>query len=220
MATIKADSDVTGLVLAGGRSTRFGDVTENKAVATFGERTLLERAVDVLAAATGQPPVIAVHAADQRERSARVLSGREVTFALDDPAFDGPLAGVFGGSPAVDSPWVFCCGCDMPLLSPDGIRWLVSCRRNESDASAALALQHPDGTVEPLHTLYRRSAVECARERLPRSAGPRALLAALDPVRAISVDAVPTEIPLRESLTNVNTRAALEEVSRQIAPER
>jgi len=122
MATIKADSDVTGLVLAGGRSTRFGDVTENKAVATFGERTLLERAVDVLAAATGQPPVIAVHAADQRERYAKVLSDREVTFALDDPAFDGPLAGVFGGSPAVDSPWVFCCGCDMPLLSPDGIQ--------------------------------------------------------------------------------------------------
>lgn len=214
------NSDVTGLVLAGGRSTRFGDASENKAVATFEERTLLGRVVDAVAAATDRPPVVAVRTPDQRERYASVLSDRTVTFTLDDPAFDGPVAGVFGGTTAVDSSWVFCCGCDMPLLSPEGIRWLLEHRQDGRPARAALTLHHPDGTLEPLHTVYRRSAVEATRDRLSRSAGPRALLAALDPVRTISVDAAPAAIPLRESLTNVNTRTALAEASHQIASER
>lgn len=213
------NSDVTGIVLAGGRSTRFGDATENKAVATFEEQTLLSRVVDAVAAATDRPPVVAVRTPDQRERYASVLSDRKVTFTLDDPAFDGPLAGMFGGTTAVDSSWVFCCGCDMPLLSPEGIRWLLEHRQDRSTSLAALTLQHPDGTLESLHTVYRRSAVESARDRLSRSAGPRALLTTLDPVRTVSVSAAPSEIPLRESLTNVNTRTALEEASRQIASE-
>jgi molybdopterin-guanine dinucleotide biosynthesis protein A len=212
-----ADPDVTGVVLAGGRSSRFGDADANKAVASLGGRTLLGRVVDSLADATDRSPVVAVRTAAQRETYAAALSDRSVAFARDDAGFDGPLAGVYGAADAVDAPWLFCCGCDMPLLSPAVVRWLVEALRDRvrarsgaSDASpAALAVCHPDGTPEPLHALYRTSAVERVRNRLPSSAGPRALLESLEPVVTVPVDAAPAGLPVEESTTNVNTRDEL-----------
>jgi len=208
-----ADPDVTGVVLAGGRSSRFGDADANKAVASLGGRTLLGRVVDSLAEATDRSPVVAVRTAAQRETYAAALSDRSVAFARDDAGFDGPLAGVFGAVDAVDAPWLFCCGCDMPLLSPAVVRWLVDALRDRGGASdaapAALAVRHPDGTPEPLHALYRTSAVERVRNRLPSAAGPRALLESLEPVVTVPVDAAPAGLPVEESTTNVNTRAEL-----------
>lgn len=211
---------VTGLVLAGGQSTRFGDADENKAVASVGERTSLGRVVDAVTAATGRSPVVAVRSDDQRRVYADALSDREVSFAFDDDGFEGPLAGIAGGADALDARWAFCCGCDMPLLSPAAVGWLVDElgeRVRESDRPpAALALEHPDGTIEPLHTLYRLSAIERVREELPRTGGPRALLASLPAVETVPVSAVPDRIPVEESTTNVNTRTDLETATRRL----
>ncbi|WP_227357215.1 NTP transferase domain-containing protein [Haladaptatus salinisoli] len=116
---IETTLNVTGLVLTGGQSSRFGDDGENKAVATFDGHTMIGRVVDIITETTNQPPVVAIKTADQQETYADVLSDRDVTFAFDDVAFECPLAGVFGAVDAVEGSWVFCCGCDMPLLSPE-----------------------------------------------------------------------------------------------------
>lgn len=213
----EVDLNVAGLVLAGGRSSRFGDADANKAIATLGTRTLLGHVVDAVTLATRRPPVVAVRTADQRETYADVLAPRDVSFAFDDATLEGPLAGVIGAADAVDAPWLFCCACDMPLVSPAAIRWLVDTLRNRicvpDTPLAALAIRHSDGTVDPLHTLYRRSAITSVREELPGTAGPRTLLESLDHVATVAVEAVPDRVPIEESTTNVNTWDDLETVS-------
>lgn len=196
-----------GVVLAGGASTRFGDDGEDKALARVGAERVLERVVTVLRDVTGHAPVVAVRTAAERERYGRPL-GERVRFATDAPGFDGPLAGLVGAALATDAAWLFCCGCDMPLLDRTAVRWLIDRLDGPASDADAVALEHPDGVVEPLHTLYRRERVVAARTHLPRSAGPRALLAELD-VHVVPAVEVPERVPLERSTTNVNTRADL-----------
>ncbi|WP_227378198.1 molybdenum cofactor guanylyltransferase [Haladaptatus halobius] len=208
--SIETALDVTGLVLAGGQSSRFGDADVNQAVATFDNHTLIGRVVDIVTEAMDQPLVAAIRTADQRKTYADVLSDRDITFVFDDEAFEGLLASVFGAVDTVDTSWVFSCGCDMPLLSPAVIQWLVNKLQDSVHTSntppAALAVRHPDGTIDPLHALYRQSAIKRVHKQLPSAAGPRMLLASLEEVVAVPVDAAPVNLLTKESMTNINTR--------------
>ena len=191
---------VTGVVLAGGASTRFGEA--EKALATLDGEALLARVAGALRAATDRDPVVAVRTDAQAERYRAVVDG--ATFARDAPDTEGPLAGVLGALDAVETPWLFVCGCDMPLLSAHAVRWLAGRRGN----AAALAPAHEDDTPEPMHAFYRREAVRRVRADLPPAGGVWTLLDALD-AETVPVGAAPEAAALARSVTNVNTRAEL-----------
>jgi molybdopterin-guanine dinucleotide biosynthesis protein A len=191
---------VTGVVLAGGASTRFGD--EEKALATLDGETLLARVAGTLRAATGRDPVVAVRTDAQAERYRAVLDG--ATLVRDAPDTEGPLAGVVGALSAVETPRLFVCGCDMPLLSARAVTWLAS----RHEGADALAPAHDDGTAEPMHALYRRVAVQRVYDSLPQAGGVWTLLDALD-AETVPVAAAPERVRLAQSTTNVNTREAL-----------
>lgn len=207
---------VRGVVLAGGESSRFGAADEDKALARVdsgsGAERLLARTVRVLREATGREPAVVVRDDDRRATYARALGGEggdaSVTFGFDAPDYEGPLAGLFGAVDAVDAPAVFCCGCDMPLLDRSAVEWLAE-RFAELDAAGervdAVAVAYPDGALDPLHAVYRRERVAALRDRLPPTAGPRAVLADLDAVHTVPVDDAPAGVPLDRSTTNVNT---------------
>ena len=206
--------EITGVVLAGGRSTRFGDA--NKALATLDGETCLERVVSTVETATGRPPVVSVRTAEQRETYAARLP-ESVTYALDAPTHEGPVAGVLGALDAVETPWAFVCGCDMPALSTAAIEWQH--RRlaevvEPSAAPAALAVVSPDGTPQPLHACFRVDAVE--RDRLPAAAGVCGLFDALSPVATVPVSDAPATVPLARSLSNVNTREELAALAAEV----
>lgn len=207
-----AGGDVVGVVLAGGESTRFAG--GDKALATVGDEPTLVRVAATLRRATGRPPVVAVRTAEQRATYGDLLPA-DVDLVDDAAGFSGPLAGVVGAAEATDADWLFVCGCDMPLLAEAAVRWLVG-RTDEVEADA-VAVRDPDGTVQPLHACYRRSAALAARDRLPRDGGVRALFDVLDPVRAVTADDAPRNVPLVASLSNVNTRADLEELRGRLA---
>lgn len=199
--------NAVGVVLAGGGSTRFAD--GDKALATVRGEPILVRVADALRRATGRPPVVAVRTHEQRSTYRRHLPP-DVAFVDDAAGFSGPLAGVVAAAEATAADWLSVCGCDMPLLSEAAVRWLAErARAGDDDAVAVL---NPDGTVEPLHACYRRSAVLAARDRLPRTGGVRALFDALDATRVISFDDAPPDVPLAASLSNVNTRGDLDEI--------
>lgn len=202
---------MTGIVLAGGRSTRFGEPTINKATATLDGRTFLERVVDTVAIATDRTPIVAVRTATQRADYEEVLAEFGVTFAFDSPTFQGPLAGIVGALEAVDTPWMFVCGCDMPLLSIDAIRWLsTQIRRDNDDTSpAGLVVRHSDGTPDPLHALYRPSVITDVLEVLPQHGGVRSLLRAVEEVETVPIAAASQDVPLCKSMININTRREL-----------
>lgn len=205
-------ASVRGVVLAGGDSTRFED--GDKALARFEGEPVISRTVTVLREATQREPVIAVGTTEQRATYAAAVEGPAVQFVFDAPAYDGPLAGIVGAARALDSQWLFCCGCDMPLLALTAVAWMIDqLRRTEAtrqSAVDAVAVVHSTGVAEPLHTLYRRESVLGLQGSLSKTAGPRRLLAELDRVATVSTADVPAQIPIELSTTNINTVDELE----------
>lgn len=199
--------DVRGVVLAGGASTRFED--GNKALATCDGEPLVARVADAVRRATGAPPLVAVRTDEQAATYDALL---DAEFVHDVPGAQGPLAGVIGAATATDARWLFVCGCDMPLLSAAAVEWLGAHRALGLNA---VAPRHPDGTRDPLHTFFRRAAVERVRSALPERGGVRALLDVLPRVRAVPVDAAPADVPLADSIASVNTTTELRAVGRR-----
>jgi molybdopterin-guanine dinucleotide biosynthesis protein A len=98
-------------VLAGGRSTRFGDA--DKLAATHRGMPLLHHAVLRLAEVTGD--VVVVLAPDVPAPA--MPPGAPVRFARDAQPDDGPLAGASAGLAVVDRDLALLVGGDMPELS-------------------------------------------------------------------------------------------------------
>jgi molybdopterin-guanine dinucleotide biosynthesis protein A len=120
---------VTGIVLAGGASTRFGS---DKLAAEVEGSTLLQRAVSSVGEVAERVVVVLAPAANPP-----VLAG-EVAFVHDALEGQGPLQGVLAGL-SVTSPGIaVIVGGDMPFLSPDVLRELV---RLVEDVGEAAVLQ-------------------------------------------------------------------------------
>lgn len=194
----------SGVVLAGGESRRFeaGD----KSVATLDGSPFIQRVVSAVESALGEPPVIAVNRESQRERIVSALGERDVTFVRDAEEFRGPVAGVAAAARVVSSPWLFLCGCDMPLLSSAAVTWLSGYCTPDIDAVVLTGDGHP----QPLHSFYRRARLCDVIETLPPEAGVRALVEQLSACRRVPVSDAPESAMAAESIRNVNTTAELE----------
>jgi molybdopterin-guanine dinucleotide biosynthesis protein A len=209
---------VTGVVLAGGNSRRFD--AGDKALATLDGETFIERVLGELRASTAQPPIVAVRTETQREHLRRALaSSWDGHFVLDDSSLTGPLAGLLSACKTASTPWLFVVGCDMPLLDSKTIAELLARvpQRTVRAPDAVVPVSQP-GRREPLHAVYRRSAIIERRRDLSNGSSLNALLSALDNVEYVSSSELPQVAHL--SMTNVNTVAELEHVATSVEGER
>ncbi|WEL17553.1 Molybdopterin-guanine dinucleotide biosynthesis protein A [Halorhabdus sp. SVX81] len=203
------DRSIRGVVLAGGESSRFAD--GDKAFATVGGEPILGRVLQTVSAATDASALVVVPDREQGESIADRLGGdgyptENLSFAVDDERFDGPLGGVMGAARQADAEWLFVTGCDMPLLDVAAVRWFL-----EDDSAADALVPRTAGGREPLHGRYRRTAILEAGQDLPASAGLHALLGDLSTVEDVSIDTGPST--LERSLTNVNTVGDLQAIN-------
>ncbi|WP_420455786.1 molybdenum cofactor guanylyltransferase [Rubrivirga sp.] len=138
--------DVTGLVLAGGGSTRFG---RDKALAALG----------------GVPFVALVHAAlAAHAREVLVATGTEpraypvaARVVLDPVAGGGPLAGLAAGLADAETPWLLSAAVDLPYLTPAALRPLLAA---PADGADVLVATDPGGGRQPTCALWRTRTVE------------------------------------------------------------
>lgn len=202
-ATPKTPSRPRGVVLAGGRSRRFGET--NKAVATINGKSLLSRAVAAVRSAGTGPPIVAVRSKRQQARLEPVLAS-PVEFVRDDPTLAGPLAGVVSAASTTSTDRIAVVGCDMPFVNVEAIHWLA-CRSSTADAIAPL---DEVGTVQPLHAIYQTDVF--SGNTVPGNS----LRAVLDRVDCccVPVGTAPATLPLGRSLTNINTKPELHDARR------
>lgn len=181
---------VDGLVLAGGRSTRFGS---DKRLAIFCREELIRRAVaKVGAVVTG---TVYVATGPRRERLPG--TGRAVVIR-DAPPGRGPMGGIAAAlERSVNG--VLVLGCDLPLLSN---ATLVRVVRAAKAADRPAAVRSMRGW-EPLVAYWPRSVYKQVRAAI--AAGRLAPHALLDSLGAVAVTGLDPE-----ELINVNTRADLE----------
>ncbi|HVT34753.1 MAG TPA: molybdenum cofactor guanylyltransferase MobA [Nevskiaceae bacterium] len=98
----------TGLVLAGGRGTRFGGA--DKGLVEFRGRPLAQHALDLL-----RPQVRSCLVSANRNRESYERFGAPV-LADEHSGFPGPLAGMATGLAHCPTRWLLCVPCDMPQL--------------------------------------------------------------------------------------------------------
>ncbi|MDH3393690.1 MAG: molybdenum cofactor guanylyltransferase [Desulfobulbaceae bacterium] len=144
---------ITGVVLAGGASTRFGS---NKALAVH----------------DGQPLIAHVVATMENLFSSRLLvtNTPETYGFLGWPSVGdhfrgaGPLAGIHAALGAIKTPYAFVVGCDMPFVSERLVRVLADLANGDWDA----VVPCPGGRPEPLYAMYHRRCLATIEANLQR----------------------------------------------------
>ena len=166
----------SGIVLAGGRSTRFG---ADKLAASLDGVPLVRRAVDALATVTDGVIVVLPPGIERDDLPS------DVTVTHDLQEGEGPLAGLHTGLlAAVRTDQVVVAGGDMPELQPSVLRLLLDTLDDASVDAAALA----DGDrPRPLPIALRTWPAADAVHTLLH-AGRRRLRDALDSLRTAVID--------------------------------
>jgi len=144
--------DVTGVVLAGGRSSRYG---KNKAMEKVKGLPLIERALGTMEGIFHR--VIVITNTPEEYAYLGVPMFQDLIQGL------GPLGGIYTGLKTIQDPVGFFVACDMPFLNPHLIRYLVGLRDGFD-----VVVPRVSGNIEALHGLY---ATQCGDsiERLIQS---------------------------------------------------
>jgi len=183
----------SAIVLAGGRSSRFG---RDKLAESVDGRTLLEHAIDSVRTSATEVIVVVSPAA-----SAAVPPG--IRIVHDVASFEGPLAGLLAGLGAAREGVVLVTAGDMPDLQPTVIEALLAAL--VTDATEAAVLEDA-GRPRPLPmVLLRDPAAETAGRLL--AAGERRLRAVFD---ALTTTVIPEAVwraldPGGRSLRDIDT---------------
>ena len=142
---------ITGVIQAGGKSTRMGG--EPKALLELGGRRIIERVLDVLRAVAD--PVLLV---TNTPELYRFLGLPMIPDAFPE---GGSLGGIFTGLRAAPGDIAFTVACDMPFVSA-AVAGLVTARAPEADVVAPRV----GGQWETLHACYGKACLDPMERRL------------------------------------------------------
>jgi molybdopterin-guanine dinucleotide biosynthesis protein A len=145
-------TDVTGVLLAGGKSKRMG---EDKRFLLVGQKTLFERSCAVLCELFEQ--VYVVIAQDSPSLRAEVPVVRDL---ISDC---GSLGGLYTGLQHAKTQHIFLAACDMPFLNPRLIRHLIGFRE-----AADVVMAQWNGRLQPTHAVYGRRCLPILEEMIQR----------------------------------------------------
>ena len=143
-------SQVAGVILAGGKSSRFGS---NKALALHQGTALIQGITHRLAGLFPETLIIT--------NTPEEYAFLDWPMAADHYQNCGPLAGIHAALRTISQPRAFICGCDMPLLNQELIRFLCALPGEHDVVLPWL----PEGP-EPLYAVYSKKALPLIEENL------------------------------------------------------
>ena len=140
---ISCPKDITGIILAGGKSLRYG---RNKALVEVGGMRLIERVISVM-----QPlfeNLMIITNTPREYDYLRLPMHEDIIKGL------GPLGGVYTGLETMSGKSGFFVACDMPFLQRDLILHMIEIM-GDFDA----VVPKVDWKIEPLHAIYTRNCL-------------------------------------------------------------
>ncbi len=184
-------ADGLALILAGGDSQRMGC---DKATLRLGEKTLLQRVVDVV------QPLFPELLVSLRQPRADI----EWPQIIDPAGSAGPLAGLCAGLEQAQArrvPWVFAVATDMPFVQAALIRHLATLRDGFQ-----VVVPVVQGYPQPLASFYSIESLDAVRTTLSGN-GKRSLRALLEQlkVRYVDEDELRTKDPGLRSFFDLDT---------------
>jgi molybdopterin-guanine dinucleotide biosynthesis protein A len=180
--------DVSGIILAGGKSARLG---HNKALVDAAGRLLIERVIDRVQSVVDEI-VLVTNCPDR-------FSFLDLPMTGDIYRGVGTLGGLHAGLRAVHGQYALTVGCDMPLLNVDLLRHIVSLRHGYD-----VVIPRVGEYTEPLHALYGRRCLPGIERAI--EAGQRRVMRACDDVRVryVTDGEIAAYDPRHLSFFNVN----------------
>ena len=147
-------ADCTGFALVGGASRRMG---RPKASLQLDGESMLERQFRLLRSVARRVMVVGGGPADYLDRL-------DVPVVPDAVAAKGPLGGIYTALLETRTEFSTVLGCDLPFVT----RNLLTCLmlRARAEGSDATVPRSPDGRLQPLCAVYRRTALYAVRTRL------------------------------------------------------
>lgn len=173
MGMVRDGAQVTGVVLAGGASRRFG---ADKTRAELAGRPVLAHTLDAIGQLVGSHSGVAPGIGEVLVLGPWAPDG--VRSIQESTPGRGPAAALAFGLQLLDTRWVLLVGGDQPLVQPSLLSMLVE-RTESVDADAVVPVR--DGRDEPLVACYRRSVGRVAEEL--SSAGRTSFTALLAAIR-------------------------------------
>jgi molybdenum cofactor guanylyltransferase len=162
---------VTGVIQAGGKSTRMGG--RPKALIELGGRRIVERVVAALAPAVDDVLIVT--------NTPELYAFLGLPTVADVYPDHGSLGGIYSGLKAVAGEVAFTVACDMPFLHPEVVR-LVVARAAEGD----VVVPRVGRQLETMHAAYGKACLPHIEERL--RAGELKIVGFFDRVRVVEID--------------------------------
>src|SRR5262245_24800060 len=160
---------VTGVVQAGGKSTRMGG--QPKALIKLGGRSIIERVVAALTPVVDDVLVVT--------NTPELYAFLGLPMVSDVYPDHGSLGGIFSGLRAAGE-IAFTVACDMPFLHPEIVR-LVVARAGEGD----VVIPRVGAQLETMHAAYGKACLPAMEER--RRAGRLKIVGFFDSVRVVEI---------------------------------
>jgi molybdopterin-guanine dinucleotide biosynthesis protein A len=191
-------TDVTGILLAGGKSRRMG---EDKRFLLVGGQRLYERSLTTLRSLFHEVRI--VMAQDSSPLSSDVPVLRDLVPDC------GTLGGIYTGLKKAGTEYIFTVACDMPFLNPAVVRYLVSLK-----GSADIVIVRARHGLQPTHAVYGRRCLPVFEEMIKAGKLKVQDIVAHPSlaVRLVEYDELRDLDPEGRSFLNVNTPADLEAV--------
>ncbi|MDG4475744.1 molybdenum cofactor guanylyltransferase [Thiovibrio frasassiensis] len=181
-------AQVAGVVLAGGKSSRFGS---NKALALHQGTALIQTITRRLAGLF--PEILLI------TNSPEAYDFLGWPMAADRYRGCGPLAGIHAALQTISQPRAFVCGCDMPLLNPELIRFLCELPGEHEVVLPWL----PEGP-EPLYAVYSKKILPIIEDHLAKNQYKIGMLYEKLRIRKVTAEEILQIIPDLTTFQNIN----------------
>lgn len=157
-----SSSLLTGAILAGGHSSRFGS---NKALFAPDGETLISKAAGLLRPLTGEVLV----SASPAHAGTYDFLGLEIVEDLHPDS--GPLGGLEALLQRCSTPWLLVLTCDMPFVDSDALLTMIRHAlqpqgHHHGVLPRALAWRRCDGSISPFPLLIEQDALAILQDRI------------------------------------------------------
>ena len=197
---------MTSIILAGGKSSRLG---RSKALQAIQGKSLIQRVVDRVAILSTE-----IIIATARGEAIPCSSAVSIKTVADICPGKGPLAGIYSGLTASNSPRAVVVGCDMPFLSVGLLDYM-----SRISSTFDVIVPRIEDKMEPLCAVYSRSCLGPIQGLLEQNELRINELFTTVRVRYIGEDEINRFDPEHLSFFNVNGKADLDR-ARSLASER
>jgi molybdopterin-guanine dinucleotide biosynthesis protein A len=198
-------SGVTGIVLAGGRSSRLG---RQKALVKIGEKGLIENTVDILVSISQEVLVVT-----SKEQLASIASvNLKARIVIDIYSGKAALGGIYTGLTNASMQYGLVVACDMPFLNGALLSYLFNIAPGYD-----VVVPRVNGKIELLHAVYSKNCLDKVKQLLEEDTLQISKLLDMVNIRYVDDKEIEQFDPDHLSFFNINTLDDLNVADKLIA---